>query len=121
MPAGKCFARPISRNCASIPPDRAPEEFERIRDAYNMARNPGTRVLVDVLPYSFGISYVGERNGHSYPYCYHPIITRNTPLPVTRTESYFTTHPFQTAIRIEVYQGDSPDALKNLPVDEFFI
>ncbi|MDP7639423.1 MAG: J domain-containing protein [Candidatus Hydrogenedentes bacterium] len=26
------------------PPDRAPKEFERIRDAYNEARNPGMRV-----------------------------------------------------------------------------
>lgn len=25
------------------PPDRAPEEFERIRDAYDMARRPGLR------------------------------------------------------------------------------
>lgn len=26
------------------PPDRAPEEFERIRDAYDMARKPGMRM-----------------------------------------------------------------------------
>jgi curved DNA-binding protein CbpA len=26
------------------PPDRSPEEFERIRDAYSMARNPGLRM-----------------------------------------------------------------------------
>ncbi len=89
--------------------------------ASRLAGHDIDRVLVDVSPYSFGISYVGERNGHSYPHCYHPIITRNTPLPVTRSESYYTTHPFQTTISIEVYQGDSSDALKNLPVDGFLI
>ncbi len=26
------------------PPDRAPEEFERVRDAYSMARNPQMRM-----------------------------------------------------------------------------
>ncbi len=43
------------------------------------------RVLVDVSPYSFGVSYLGERRGVPYPHCYKPIIRRNTPLPLTRT------------------------------------
>ena len=51
------------------------------------------RVLVDVSPYSFGVSYLGERGGQEYSYCYKPIIHRNTPLPLTRTERYFTTYP----------------------------
>src|SRR2546430_16525529 len=50
------------------------------------------RVLVDVSPYSFGISYVGERGGYPYAHCYKPIIERNTPLPLTRTERYSTCH-----------------------------
>lgn len=79
------------------------------------------RVLVDVSPYSFGVSYLGVRNGEPYPHCYHPIITRNTPLPVTRTERYYTAHPFQDTVHVYVYQGDSADALKNLPVGEFLI
>src|ERR1700722_3291006 len=53
------------------------------------------RVLVDVSPYSFGPSYVGERDGMMYRFCYHPVIKRNTPLPVTRTEEYFTAGDFQ--------------------------
>jgi molecular chaperone DnaK len=77
------------------------------------------RVLVDVSPYSFGPSYLGERGGFPYPHCYHPIIRRNTPLPVTRTDSYATSHPHQTTVDIEIYQGDDEDALKNLPVGNF--
>ena len=79
------------------------------------------RVLVDVSPYSFGISYLGERGGVPYPHCYRPIIHRNTPLPLTRTENYSTSHAYQTEAEIHVYQGDDEDALKNVLVGDFHI
>lgn len=77
------------------------------------------RVLVDVSPYSFGPSYLGERDGQMYTYCYRPLIRRNTPLPVTRTETYWTAHPYQTCVDVEIYQGEDPDALKNILVGRF--
>ncbi len=79
------------------------------------------RVLVDVTPYAFGPAYLGERGGVPYPYCYHPVIQANTPLPVTRTEKYYTSFPFQREVQIDIYQGDDPDALKNIPVGNFHI
>jgi molecular chaperone DnaK len=79
------------------------------------------RVLVDVSPYSFGIAYLGERGGVPYPHCYKPIIRRNTPLPLTRTEQYVTSHPFQTEVDLHVYQGEDDDALKNILVGDFNI
>jgi molecular chaperone DnaK (HSP70) len=79
------------------------------------------RVLVDVSPYSFGPSYLGQFQGRPYVHCYHPIIQRNTPLPITRTDSYYTAHPYQTEVKLEIYQGDDPDALKNTLVGEFVI
>jgi molecular chaperone DnaK len=77
------------------------------------------RVLVDVSPYSFGPSYLGERGGVPYGYCYHPIIRANTALPVTRTDKYYTSFPYQEQVDIDIYQGDDPDALKNIPVGHF--
>ncbi len=77
------------------------------------------KVLVDVSPFSFGPSYLGEEDGLPYPYCYHPIIRRNTPLPITRTESYYTSVPYQEAVEISIFQGENPDALKNIPVGQF--
>jgi molecular chaperone DnaK len=77
------------------------------------------RVLVDVSPYSFGPSYLGERDGFPYPHCYHPIIRANTALPVTRTEKYCTSVPFQKEVHIDIYQGEDPDALKNIPIGNF--
>ncbi|MEQ8818937.1 MAG: Hsp70 family protein [Sumerlaeia bacterium] len=79
------------------------------------------KVLVDVTPYSFGVSHLGERGGLPYAYCYRPTIRRNTPIPVTRAESYFTVHDGQEAVEVQVFQGDSPDALQNIPVGKFLI
>src|SRR5277367_4847949 len=89
--------------------------------ASRLAGREVDRVLVDVSPYSFGVSFLGERGGFPYPHCYKPIIRRNTPLPLTRTEQFVTSHPYQTQVDIEVYQGDDEDALKNILVGDFRI
>lgn len=89
--------------------------------ASRLAGRAVERVLVDVSPYSFGVSYLGEKDGMPYPHCYKPIIRRNTPLPLTRTEGYMTSHPYQTEVDVEVYQGDDDDALKNILVGDFRI
>src|SRR6185369_1923788 len=73
--------------------------------ASRLAGRAVERVLVDVSPFSFGVSYLGERGGVPYPHCYKPIIRRNTPLPMTRTEQYMTSHAYQTAVDVQVYQG----------------
>lgn len=77
------------------------------------------RVLVDVSPYSFGPSYLGEHDGELYEHCYHPLIRRNTPLPVTRTEQYMTASDFQTRVGLDIYQGDDPDAARNVHIGHF--
>lgn len=79
------------------------------------------RVLVDVSPYSFGISHLGERNGSVYPYCYKPIIRRNSPLPITRTERFYTSHPHQEEVEVCVYEGEDSDAMRNIPVGDFLV
>ena len=79
------------------------------------------RVLVDVSPFSFGPSYLGEKDGRPYPHCYHPVIKRNTPLPITRTESYGTSYPYQDTVDVFIYQGEDPDALKDILVGQFTI
>ncbi len=89
--------------------------------ASRLAGRDVPRVLVDITPYSFGISHLGERGGVPYPHCYRPTIHRNTALPVTRAERYFTAGPYQKAAEINIYQGDDPDALRNLPVGKFMI
>jgi molecular chaperone DnaK (HSP70) len=89
--------------------------------ASRLAGHSVERILVDVSPYSFGVSYLGDRGGVPYPHCYKPIVYRNTPLPLTRTERFYTTFPEQTTVEVQVYQGDDEDALKNIPVGDFRI
>lgn len=89
--------------------------------ASRLAGRDVNRILVDVSPYSFGVSFLGERGGVPYPHCYKPIVRRNTPLPLTRSERFFTSHPFQEQVDIQVYQGDDDDALKNVLVGDFSI
>jgi molecular chaperone DnaK len=89
--------------------------------ASRLAGRAVERVLVDVSPFSFGVSYLGERGGYPYAHCYKPIIRRNTPLPLTRSEQYMTSHPYQTQVDVQVYQGDDEDALKNILVGDFSI
>ncbi len=87
--------------------------------ASRLAGHEVERVLVDVTPYSFGVSYLGERGGVSYPHCYKPIIRRNSPLPVTRTERFYTSHPYQEEVDVHVYEGEDEDALRNILVGNY--
>ncbi|HKA54825.1 MAG TPA: Hsp70 family protein [Candidatus Binatia bacterium] len=77
------------------------------------------RVLVDISPYSFGPSFFGFLNAVPSEHCYRPIIVRNTPLPVSRTETYATMVDNQEAWQVSIYQGDDPHALNNILVGRF--
>ena len=76
-------------------------------------------VLVDVTPYTFGTSALGELHGDIYPYCYIPIIPRNTPIPVRRSEAFFTVRDEQTEVDVKIFQGEHEDALENIQLGEF--
>ena len=76
-------------------------------------------VLVDVTPYTFGTSALGERDGESYEYCYIPLIRKNTPVPVSKSEVFFTVFDGQTTVEVQVYQGEDPDALNNIEIGRF--
>ena len=89
--------------------------------ASRLAGHDIERVLVDVSPYSFGPSYLGTRDGQPYSYCYKPLIQRNTPLPVTRTERFYTAYAYQKAVEVSVFQGDDPDAMRNILVGNFTV
>jgi molecular chaperone DnaK (HSP70) len=78
-------------------------------------------VLVDVTPYTFGTSAIGELNGEFYPYTFVPLIRKNTPIPVTKSEAFETFHDGQRTILVHVYQGEDPDALNNTEIGSFRI
>jgi molecular chaperone DnaK len=80
-----------------------------------------SRVLVDVTPYTFGTSALGELDGELYPYIYVPLIRKNSPIPVTKSEAFSTIEDGQPAIDVHVYQGEDPDALNNTEIGSFRI
>lgn len=64
-------------------------------------------VVTDVLSHSLGSEVVkmfGSRIVQGY---FSPVIHRNTVIPTSRTDSYFTVHDNQTHMTIEVYEGES--------------
>ncbi|MBK1722193.1 Hsp70 family protein [Thiocystis violacea] len=78
-------------------------------------------VLVDITPYTFGTSAMSLLNGEPYPYTFIPLIRKNTPIPVTKTEAFETLYDDQQIIEIRVYQGEDPDALNNSEIGSFRI
>jgi molecular chaperone DnaK len=78
-------------------------------------------VLVDITPHTLGVSTLGELDGNVTDRVLSPIITRNTPLPATRTEMYATVFDGQKAVEIKVYQGEDPDCQFNTLVGRFKI
>jgi len=76
-------------------------------------------VLVDVTPYTFGTSALGELGGSLYPYCFVPIIPKNTPIPVRKSEAFATVTDNQKVVEVRIFQGENENALENIQIGEF--
>ncbi|MCS4236464.1 molecular chaperone HscC [Stenotrophomonas sp. BIGb0135] len=76
-------------------------------------------VLTDVCPYTLGtqVSRRGpdgsERSGY-----FHPIIQRNSVVPVSREDRFFPMRDDQREVVIDIYQGESPTVDKNIKLGE---
>ena len=73
-------------------------------------------ILTDVCPYTLGIETMLSKGIEG---AFSPIIERNTIIPTSRVERYYTTHPRQEKIRIAVYQGERPWVRDNILIDAF--
>ncbi|RYF90243.1 MAG: molecular chaperone HscC [Caulobacteraceae bacterium] len=72
-------------------------------------------VLTDVCPYSLGIDVAEERpDGSVRTGLFSPILERNTVIPASRIESYFTMSDNQTVIAFGIYQGESRNVSENV-------
>jgi molecular chaperone DnaK len=75
-------------------------------------------ILVDITAHSFGVealsmTYEGER------LVYSPIIHRNTPLPVSKSEIFSTCYDEQTEVDVTVYEGEDPVPANNTLIGQF--
>jgi molecular chaperone DnaK len=71
----------------------------------------GNIVLVDVTPLTLGVETLGG--------IATPLIARNTPIPVKRSELFTTAADMQTSVTIHVFQGERPMSSDNASLGEF--
>lgn len=71
-------------------------------------------VLTDVCPFTLGIEIVNELGGRIISGVFSPIIERNTTIPVSRMERYYTTADQQEYVGIKAYQGESRHTSNNV-------
>ncbi len=86
-----------------------------------IAGEQATGVLVDITPYTFGINALDYVEGMIYPYVFSPLIRKNSVIPTTKSEVFYTAYDNQTTVEINVYQGESRDALQNTKIGSFLI
>ncbi|KLU61953.1 chaperone protein DnaK [Peptococcaceae bacterium CEB3] len=79
-------------------------------------------VATDVAPFSMGIAVLTHwKNRSVRPGSFHIIIPRNTTIPVTRSDSFYTTADYQTSASIEIYQGEHEWVKHNHRLGEFLL
>lgn len=79
-------------------------------------------VLTDVCPYSMGVDVHNENDKTgAQGALFSPIIERNTIVPVSREETYFTVGDNQTRIALGIYQGESRLARQNIKLGDLEI
>ncbi len=76
-------------------------------------------VLIDITPYTFGTSALYEVDGEMNPYKFVPIIRRNTKLPASKSEAFYTLYDAQESVEIKIYQGENPDARDNIKIGTY--
>lgn len=79
-------------------------------------------ILTDVCPYTLGTE-VGKRDaeGHVQTGFFHPIILRNSTVPVSREDTFSPMQERQERMTIDVYQGENPLVANNIKLGEIDI
>lgn len=112
---------PLVRQQAEVffgqPPlvDLNPEEVVALGaalQAETLTSGQGT-LLLDITPLSLGIEVMGG--------LVDPLITRNSPIPTTRTQEFTTYHDDQTALKIHILQGEGEKVKNCLSLGEFVL
>lgn len=76
-------------------------------------------VLTDICPFTLGTDIVNEADPeHLYM---EPIVERNTVLPCSRVERFYTSHNNQTKIEIQILQGEHAYADDNLKLGKMSV
>ena len=107
----------------SVHPDEAVALGAAIQAAMK-ERNAAVKevILTDVCSFTLGTEVTIDRGGGRFEsghYC--PIIERNTVIPASRTERFYTIRDDQTKLTINILQGESRFAANNLLLGELTV
>lgn len=79
-------------------------------------------IVTDVAPFSMGIAVLHQlSSGKIREGAFKAIITKNTTIPVTRTETFYTSSDDQTEVQVEVFQGEADWVKDNYFINEFLL
>ena len=118
LPGVRSFVRKLFKSFpdTSINPDEAVALGAAVQGAMKERKDSIREVvLTDVCPFTLGTEVsvdLGDNHREAGHFC--PIIERNTIIPASRTERFYTIRDDQTKIDIEVLQGESRMAKNNL-------
>ncbi|MEA1952253.1 MAG: Hsp70 family protein, partial [Planctomycetota bacterium] len=76
-------------------------------------------VLVDITPHTLGVRCLGDMGGFESPFCFEPIIERNTALPASRSKVFLTASDGQKVVLVDVFQGEDNDVRHNEQIGDF--
>jgi molecular chaperone DnaK len=114
----------LIRGCTGLEPSMEinPDEAVALGAAVQAAIIDGESIdamLIDVTPHSLGIEVADVMFGHVVPGHFRPIIRRNTAIPTTKAERFYTLTPDQDTVHIRVFQGESQLCVENSELGEF--
>lgn len=79
-------------------------------------------VLTDVCSHTLGIAIAKWLTpDRTEPGYFEPLLDRNTTVPVSRSKSFFTMHPDQDEVRVEVFQGEGRRTADNTFIGELSV
>lgn len=78
-------------------------------------------IMTDVCPYTLGIAISSEVNGERMNGLMSPIIERNTTIPASREQRYYTTADDQTSVNVLVFQGERPRVRDNVFIGDITV
>jgi molecular chaperone DnaK len=99
-----------------------PDEAVAMGAAVQAAIVNGEKVnamLIDVAPHSLGIAVATVMFEQLVPGMFSPIIHRNSTIPTTKAERFYTVSPRQDTVEIEIFQGESRVAAENTLLGKF--
>jgi len=76
-------------------------------------------ILTDVCPYTLGTQIARrDHNGQVHTGYFHPIILRNSTVPVSREDQFYPMNEQQQKLVIDIYQGENPLVVNNIKLGE---